>query len=118
MREMLTLNATDVRKDWSMVIDSVVREKPKFIRRTRDYMMLADLAFLKLLLEPYTFTAKKFLEDDGTITLELNEIDLVENGFNMVILLKKGINIQEINYNLVLADIKQIFNQAKIIKEE
>ena len=82
MRDMLTLNATDVRKEWSMVIDSVVREKPQFIRRTRDYMMLADIDFLKLLLESYTFSANKFIEDDGSVTLELNEIDLVVNAKN------------------------------------
>jgi len=79
MNEMLTLNATDVRKEWSMVIDNVVREKPQFIRRTRDYMMLADIDFLKILLEPYEFHAKKFYEEDGSITLELKEIDLVVN---------------------------------------
>jgi len=79
MNEMLTLNATDVRKEWSMVIDNVVREKPQFIRRTRDYMMLADIDFLKILLEPYTFQAKKFYEEDRSITLELSEIDLVVN---------------------------------------
>ena len=45
MRDMLTLNATDVRKEWSTVIDNTIREKPQFIRRTRDYMMLADIEF-------------------------------------------------------------------------
>ena len=74
---MLTLNATDVRKEWSLVIDNVVREKPQFIRRTRDYMMLADIDFLKILLEPYIFNATILTEDDGSITLELDEIDLV-----------------------------------------
>lgn len=28
------------------------------------------------------FTAQRFLEDDGSITLSLNEIDLIENGEN------------------------------------
>lgn len=80
MNDMLTLNATDVRKEWSMVIDNVVREKPQFIRRTRDYMMLADIDFLKILLEQYTFNANMFIEEDGSITLELIEMDLVSNG--------------------------------------
>lgn len=80
MNDMLTLNATDVRKEWSMVIDNAVREKPQFIRRTRDYMMLADIDFLMVLLESYTFSAKVFNEDDDSVTLELNEIDLVANG--------------------------------------
>lgn len=83
MRDMLTLNATDVRKEWSMVIDNVVREKPQFIRRTRDYMLLADIEFLRIILESYKFTAKKIKEDDGSITLELKEIDLVVNAENL-----------------------------------
>lgn len=30
--------------------------------------------------EVYHFSAKKYIEDDGSITLSLTEIDLVENG--------------------------------------
>ena len=80
---MLTLNATDVRKEWSTVIDNTIREKPQFIRRTRDYMMLADIEFLSILLENYKFTATKYKEEDGSITLELNEIDLIVNAENL-----------------------------------
>ena len=76
---MLTLNATDVRKEWSTVIDNTIREKPQFIRRTRDYMMLADIEFLEILLESYKFTANKLREKDKSITLVLNEIDLIVN---------------------------------------
>ena len=79
MRDMLTLNATDVRKEWSTVIDNTIREKPQFIRRTRDYMMLADIEFLEILLESYKFTANKLIEKDKSITLVLNEIDLIVN---------------------------------------
>lgn len=32
--------------------------------------------------DAYSFTAIKYIEDDGTITLSLNEIDLIENGEN------------------------------------
>lgn len=74
------LNATDVRKDLSKVIDNAVREKPQFIKRTRDHLLLSDLNFINQILEPYHFTAKKFPEEDGSVTLELNEIDLAENG--------------------------------------
>ena len=31
--EMLTMNATEVRKNWSEVSESVIREKPKFIKK-------------------------------------------------------------------------------------
>lgn len=80
MNPMITLNATDVRRDWSTVMETVVREKPQFIKRTRDYMVLADLKLFEDLLSAYQFTANKFTEENGSITLSLNEIDLVENG--------------------------------------
>lgn len=77
---MFALNSTDVRKDFSAIVDKAVREKPQFIKRTRDFMMLSDVHFLESLLVAYQFTAERFQEDDGSITLSLNEIDLVENG--------------------------------------
>ena len=82
MRKMFTINATDVRKEWSTVMDNTIREKPQFIRRTHDYMMLADVDFLEILLEKYKYTAKLYKEKDGSVTLELNEIDLVVNAKN------------------------------------
>lgn len=79
---MLTMNATDVRNNWSVVSDSVIHERPQFIKRTRDYMMLSNIELMYELLSPYKFTAQKFIEDDGSVTLSLNEIDLVENAEN------------------------------------
>ncbi|MCR4692255.1 MAG: hypothetical protein K5664_00035 [Firmicutes bacterium] len=79
---MLSMNATDVRKNWSEVSESVIREKPKFIKKTRDYMMLSNLDFLNTLLADYSYTAEKFIEEDGSVTLSLNELDLVENADN------------------------------------
>ena len=82
MNKMFTINATDVRKDWSRTIDMAVREKPVFINRTRDDLILADTNTLVELLNVYSFTAQKYVEDDGSITLSLNEIDLIENAKN------------------------------------
>jgi antitoxin YefM len=76
---MFTLNATDVRQNWSAVMESVVREKPRFIRRTRDYMVLADVKLIENLLSAYHFTADRFTENDGSVTLSLRELDLAEN---------------------------------------
>lgn len=76
---MITLNATDVRRDWSLIIDDVVRRKPRFIKRTRDYMILSNLDLFENILTIYEFTAQKFIEDDESVTLSLNEIDLIEN---------------------------------------
>ena len=77
---MVAVKATDVRKQWSSVVDSVVREKPAFITRTRDTMLLTNLDLIENILKAYTFSAKKYPEEDGSITLSLNEIDLVANG--------------------------------------
>ena len=82
MDDMMIMNATDVRKNWSEVSDTVIREKPQFIKRTRDYMCLASTEFIQDILSAYTFTANKFIEPDGSITLSLNELDLVENADN------------------------------------
>ena len=80
MNKMLTINATEARKDWSLLIDQVIREKPRFIKRTRDYMMLSDIRFLEIILSGYVFSADYFQETDGSVTLSLNEIDIVVNG--------------------------------------
>lgn len=77
---MPVMNATDVRKEWSTVIDATVRVKPQFIKRTRDYLFLSDLHLMEELLAGYSFSAVRMEEEDGSVTLALNEIDLVENG--------------------------------------
>lgn len=41
---------------------------------------LIDAQTVETLLEGYSFTAKRFVEDDTSITLSLNELDIVENG--------------------------------------
>lgn len=84
-----TLNATDVRKDWSAVVDNTLRIKPQFFKRTRDYLFLSDLHFMEDLLSGYQYTAERFVEGDGSITLSLNEIDLVENGMDDAEVLNK-----------------------------
>jgi len=80
MIDLLMQKATDVRKDWSTICDSVIHDKPRFIKRTRDKMWFSNLDTMAEILNAYSFTAKKIIEDDGTITLSLNEIDLIENG--------------------------------------
>jgi len=81
MKDMITLKATDVRKEWSSVLENTIRNnKPQFIKRTRDYLVLSDIDTFNNLLEPYKFSANRYIEDDGSITLSLNEIDIIENG--------------------------------------
>lgn len=74
------LTASEARKEWSQMIDNVVREKPQFIKRTRDSILITDFSLMKVILDIYQFTASEYIEDDNTVTLSLNEIDLVENG--------------------------------------
>lgn len=80
MIDMLMEQATNVRKEWSSVCDSVIHDKPKFIKRTRDKMWFSNLDTMAEILQAYQFTAEKYMEEDGSVTLSLNEIDLVENG--------------------------------------
>lgn len=80
MIDMLMEQATAVRKEWSAVCDSVIHDKPKFIKRTRDKMWFSNLETMSEILKAYHFTADRMIEEDGSVTLSLNEIDLVENG--------------------------------------
>ena len=80
---MLVMNSTTVRNDWSSVAESVIREKPAFIKRTRDYLFLSDFSVMENLLSVYSFNAEVYTEDDGSVTLSLDEIDLVENAADM-----------------------------------
>jgi len=80
--KMQTINATQVRNSWSEVIDSVIRNKPTFIKRTRDCLMLSSIDIVEKLLAPYAFNAELIIEDNGSVTISLDEIDLVENGID------------------------------------
>jgi len=73
------VNAIDVHKEWSSVIDRVIREWPQFIRCAHDEMILISLSNLESILAAYTFSAQRMVENDNAITLSLNEIELVEN---------------------------------------
>ena len=76
---MIAMNATQVRNEWSTVVDGVIRDKPRFIKRTRDYMMLSGLDDVENILSAYSFNAGVFAEADGSVTISLDEIDLAEN---------------------------------------
>lgn len=71
---MYTVSATDMRKNWSKNLDVVSRNKPLFIRRTRDDFVLSDLNTFKTILNAYLFK-----EDDNSYTISLDVLYLVEN---------------------------------------
>jgi len=77
---MLAINATTARNEWSSLVESVIREKPAIIKRTRDYMFFSNMNVLENILTAYSFNAATLIEDDGSVTISLDEIDLVENG--------------------------------------
>lgn len=72
-------NATDVRKNWSEFCDLITREKPGFVRRTRDRYVMVSSDMLLSMLDNVNFTATSFREDDGTVTISSNEMDLITN---------------------------------------
>jgi len=80
---MLAINATKARNEWSSLVESVIRERPAFIKKTRDYLFFSDLNVLENILSAYTFNAETFTEDDGSVTISLDAIDLAENAPDM-----------------------------------
>ncbi len=76
---MDTMKATDVRKNWSVTLDSVVHNRPVYVKRTHDNIAMINLDILKEVLSAYIFSAKKYKEADGSITLSLEQLDLAVN---------------------------------------
>lgn len=74
------VNATDARKQWSSVIDTAVRKRPVFIKRTRDNVTMINSEAFENLLTSYKFHISLIPEDDGTVTASVKEIDIVDNG--------------------------------------
>ena len=79
---MLTTSATDVRKDWGGFIDSVVREKPRMIKRSRDYILAISIDMLRDILKSEKMHILLFNEEDGSVTAVIDELDLTANAPN------------------------------------
>lgn len=77
---MLTIPSSDVRKEWSSVMDTVIRKKPVFIKRTRDHMMLSDTGTIWQLISGVKFIADMYREADGSVTLSARDMDIAANG--------------------------------------
>ena len=80
---MLAINATTARNEWSSLVETVIREKPAIIKKTRDYLFFSNMNVLESILAAYSFNAETLIEDDGSVTISLDEIDLVENAPNI-----------------------------------
>lgn len=76
---MQMVNATDVRKEWGEFIDSIIREKPKVIKRSRDMIVAISFDMLKEILAVEKLNVTLLPEDDGSISAVIDELDLVAN---------------------------------------
>ncbi len=76
------INATDVRKNWSITLDNVAHERPAYIKRTHDNVAIFSISTLNMMLAGYHFNAKKFKENDGSVTLSSLDLDIVVNDVN------------------------------------
>mgnify|MGYP000860138910 CR=1 FL=1 len=76
---MQTINATDVRKDWGRFIDSVVRDKPKLIKRSRDLIFAINFDMLKEILLEDKLRITLITEDDGSVTGVVEQLDITGN---------------------------------------
>ncbi len=73
------ISSTEVRKNWSEVIDTVVRKKPVFIKRNRDVLTFLSLEQLDIILDFFVLNMNIYLEEDGSYTASIDEIDLAGN---------------------------------------
>lgn len=85
---MQTLLATNVRNNFSSVVDTVVREKPVMFKRNRDNIVLMAESHLLALVQHCEFKAVFMQEDDGTITCGLEGFDLFVNAPDQELALK------------------------------
>jgi len=76
---MKLLNASEVRSDFSSFVDKVVRERPMVFKRNRDHVLSISIEQASILLETYRFKAILIPEEDGSITITLEDFDLVAN---------------------------------------
>ena len=76
------INATDVRKNWSVTLDNVAHERPAYVKRTHDNVAIFSINTLNMMLAGYHFNAKKYKEKDGSVTLSSVDLDIVVNDVN------------------------------------
>ena len=71
--------ATDVRKDWSETVDTVVRVKPVFINRTHDNILMISIDTLKQVFDWVKYSVELVKEEDGSYTGVACDLDLIDN---------------------------------------
>lgn len=76
---MVVTGATEVRKNWSNVCDSVARVRPSMIKRTHDYLFMSSVSDMIALLSGVKYDVSIYAEQDGSYTAASNDMDLAEN---------------------------------------
>ncbi len=71
---------TDARKEFSDVFDTVVfKHRPVVVKRRKDAVFLIERQLQKELLSRYTTAAEELPEDDGSVTIAIDELDIAVN---------------------------------------
>lgn len=71
--------ARDFRHNLSKELTFITHNKPITVTRNTDKIFLSNISLIEELLNHIKFTFGKVKEDDGSYTIWLNEIDLVDN---------------------------------------
>lgn len=78
------LNATDVRANFGLFIDTVVRDKPQVVKRNRDIIMSFSLKQIVDLLAAYKFTIEYEKTEEGKFVGSIEQIeDIVAEGSSL-----------------------------------
>ena len=96
---MLTeLNLTDARKSFSSLYDEVFNAfKPTIVKRKKsEEILLLRVDLQKMLLSTFSLQPEILVEDDNTVTLTINELDIYANA-----------NTKEEAINELVIDLKQ-----------
>lgn len=76
---MIATGATEVRKNWSSICDKVSRVCPEIIKRTHDLMFLISQNDMLAILVHVKYGVASYLEENGSVTVVSDEMDLAEN---------------------------------------
>jgi hypothetical protein len=63
----------------SSILENAISEKPQFFKKDEDLLVLLNVNLLKEILKVYKFIAHKYVETDGSVTISLDNIDLIES---------------------------------------
>lgn len=73
----MVVNATQVRAHFSEFIDNVVRDKPQFMKRSRDVIYSFSENQIQLLLEQYQFHVNVEQDEDASYNVTDDKFDLI-----------------------------------------